>query len=494
MAQEIELKLVLSPDQVSRLKQSAPLLGLKPQRRMLESVYYDTPDFALFKQGVALRVRKAGRRWIQTVKAESASLGALSSRPEWEVDVAGGKPEISRLPEAAQAFFPAELRARLKPCFSTRFERTAWLIEDASGAMELALDSGEIRAGRRRVALSEVEIELISGKPEGLFDLAERLSGSVAFQLEPRSKAERGYALAGAYKPAPAKARPPKIAAGDSSGDIWRAMAAAALAQLSANVPGVSASDDVEYVHQMRVAIRRLLAVAGLAKAMGLPRPNWRRGLSDLMDELAAAREWDVFAVELLPSLEGLSDTARAELSGPARRRQVRERGKARAALRSPGFVSLMLAMGRDLAMPGEAKGSSRRWAETVLDRRYKRLRKLGKGFERLDAKGRHRVRIAAKKLRYVADALSPLYGDKAMGYIEQLSRLQDKLGAANDGAIALRQFAELKMKGPRADTVRVEFERALGQQLVVREQGIVEGWRELLAAPPFWREPSTPN
>lgn len=82
MAQEIELKLALSPDQVSRLKQSAPLLGLKPHRRMLESVYYDTPDFALFKQGVALRVRKVGRRWIQTVKAESASLGALSSRPE----------------------------------------------------------------------------------------------------------------------------------------------------------------------------------------------------------------------------------------------------------------------------------------------------------------------------------------------------------------------------------------------------------------------------
>lgn len=489
MAQEIELKLALSPEQVARFKQSALLLGLKPHRRMLESVYFDTPDFALFKQGVALRVRKAGRRWIQTVKAESASVGALSSRPEWEVDVAGDKPEIARLPEAAQSYFPAELAARLKPCFSTRFERTTWLIEDASGAMELALDSGEIRAGRRRVALSEVEIELISGEPDGLFDLAERLAEEVIFQLEPRSKAERGYALAGAYKPAPAKAKPPKIGDVDSPGEVWQAVAAAALAQLSANVPGVLASDDAEYVHQMRVAIRRLLAVAGLAKAIGLPRQAWRRDLSELMDELADAREWDVFVGELLPGLDNLSEAARAEFSGPARRRQTRARGKARAALCSAAFVSLILAMGRDLSTPREAKGSTRHWAGAALDRRLKRLKKSGKGFEQLDAQGRHRVRIAAKKLRYVADALSPLYGDKAIGYIEHLSRLQDKLGAANDGAIALRQFAELKMKGPQADAFRVEFERALQEQLVARERGIVESWQDLLAAPSFWRE-----
>lgn len=494
MAQETELKLALSPEQTLHLRHSVFLRGFKPRRQLLESVYYDTPDFDLFRQGVALRVRRVGRRWIQTVKAEAASLGALSSRPEWEVRVTSVQPEIGRLPELVQAYFPDRVVAGLVPCFNTRFERISWQLDMSDSRLELALDRGEIRAGHRRLALCEVEIELMSGQPASLFDLAEQLAEVVAFQLEPRSKAERGYALAGAFEPVPVKLRPARIIMEQPPGEVWQAMAAAAVAQLSANVPGVRASDDVEYVHQARVAIRRLLVASWLAKTIGLRRPKWRRSVGRLMDRLAPAREWDVFVTELLPSLQSISPAVRDELLKLATQAQHKARAKAREAMASPDFIALMLIIGRNLVVPCEAVGTTRRWANAALDRQLKRLKQLGKNVDQLDAKGRHRLRIAAKKLRYVADAFAPLYGPHVVDFIGRLCVLQDKLGAANDSVMAQQLFAELKLKRQQAETVRIEFERALQEQVTVREQGIAESWQGLLATPPFWRKPKKPR
>src|SRR5512143_1197468 len=87
---EIELKLALPPQQAAAfLKRMARRRTLKgtssePVQQDLVTRYFDTPDFALSAQGVALRVRRAGRRWLQTLKTEGERQGGLSRRIELE--------------------------------------------------------------------------------------------------------------------------------------------------------------------------------------------------------------------------------------------------------------------------------------------------------------------------------------------------------------------------------------------------------------------------
>ena len=72
--------------------------------------------------------------------------------------------------------------------------------------------------------------------------------------------------------------------------------------------------------------------------------------------------------------------------------------------------------------------------APAVLDRRRRTVRKRSQHFRRLPAHGRHRLRIAVKKLRYAIELLDSLYDRRdARPFIKRLKRVQDKLGHAND-------------------------------------------------------------
>ena len=86
MAQEIELKLALA-EQGWRSFSRHPALreaAEPPRTQTLRNLYFDTVDLALRRQRVALRLRRAGRQWLQTVKCASSARAGLSSRPEWE--------------------------------------------------------------------------------------------------------------------------------------------------------------------------------------------------------------------------------------------------------------------------------------------------------------------------------------------------------------------------------------------------------------------------
>ena len=86
---EVELKLAVAPGDVARLRRN-PLFGsLKPIRRKLHAIYFDTPEFDLQRRHGAFRLRREGYRWVQTLKLEGNRSAGLSERPEWEVQVTG---------------------------------------------------------------------------------------------------------------------------------------------------------------------------------------------------------------------------------------------------------------------------------------------------------------------------------------------------------------------------------------------------------------------
>jgi inorganic triphosphatase YgiF len=146
MAAEIELKLLIDPADILKLRRMPALKTwstARPVSRKLVTTYYDMPDQALWHAGIALRVRRLGRGWIQTIKGGSALRAGLHQRMEWESPVVRSTPDLSKITDHAllKLFSHHALRDRLQPVFITRFRRTSWLLSFAEGdEIELSLD------------------------------------------------------------------------------------------------------------------------------------------------------------------------------------------------------------------------------------------------------------------------------------------------------------------------------------------------------------------
>ena len=174
MKQEIEIKLLATPAALERLEAS-PWFGRRAKdasQQELISVYFDTPGLELREAGVTLRVRHVGTKRLQTIKS---SLGALA-RVEAEQEIEGDAPDLGCVRAAALRPLgrKKKLARQLSPVFETCVTRTQFPLELPGGAVEVAIDRGEIRAGRSVEAISELEVELKAGSLGAAVELAKR--------------------------------------------------------------------------------------------------------------------------------------------------------------------------------------------------------------------------------------------------------------------------------------------------------------------------------
>jgi inorganic triphosphatase YgiF len=161
-------------------------------------------------QRIAVRERRVGGQTLLTVKTAGKSVGGLSTRGEWEGPTQPGAFDFAALvDDDALAARLTALASHLVPVFDTNFLRLRWVLDHGGASIELALDEGTVTTdadaphGAQEQALLEVELELLSGPVEALFDLARALAsgltgeGTPGVRLEPsqRSKAERGFDL-----------------------------------------------------------------------------------------------------------------------------------------------------------------------------------------------------------------------------------------------------------------------------------------------------------
>jgi inorganic triphosphatase YgiF len=501
---EIELKLDVPAAALRSLRTRLARLGPGHDAR-LETTYFDTADLLLAQNGMALRLRRAGRQWLQTLKTGAAQ-GAFSSRGEWETAAPGGRLSLGRFagsplpPLLASHGAPA-----LQPLFTTRFVRSLRTVEVGNVVVEVALDRGEVVVGRgaaaRRLPLLELELELKSGRPRALFKLARRLMVGErgregrALPLLPftESKAARGYRLLSGQPLAPAKASAKGFVArlhADQAADAaLRQVVAHGVELLLANTHGLAEHEDPEFVHQARVALRRMRSTVRLwRKHSRFPAPLVAE-LQWIGRELGAARDADVFVIETLPQLaDGLApglDDAMRKLAGTAQARRETSRRQARAALASGRFARLAL----DLLVwahdaPDETTRRLRKLAMRQLGRALERLVDAARFFIALSPERRHRVRILAKRLRYALDLFAvALPAQPTAAYVERLSHLQDLLGELNDAAVARETLRDLGA-GP-------DLQGAIGLRLAARESMLLHEAEAALhalfdAAPPW--------
>ncbi len=512
MADEVELKLTVAPERAAAARQM-PLLKQWAEKRavtrQLETVYFDTPERALERRGVVLRVRKLGRRRIQTIKLPSEGLGGLQVLREIETSIAGDRPELDKIVDLRlrRLFADRAISRRLEPLFTTEFQRTVWPLRFNESLVEFALDRGAIRARNGEVPLSEIELELKSGRPEHLFELALAIHEALPVTLGGPTKAERGYHLLSDRAPAPAKATPAGLTRTMSARDAFAAAAKSCLAQMRANEIPARLGADPEGIHQLRVGLRRFRALATAYRDTFADEPHeyLSRELRWLQQELNPARDWDVFIATTLTPIAERVPGVRPGLEGATELRDLAQ-ARARATLDSPRYTALLLRCYSWLATGAWAAGEATvldrpvgDFAAAILRRRHRRLRKFGGKRADLSETELHRLRLMAKKQRYVGEFFRELYPRKATGkYIAALAAIQDVLGSLNDALVSRhlveeleRYLAEVPDLGPSAAARGAGIILGWQAARIAEDRSKVAGiWKNFLARKIFWPRP----
>ncbi|WP_354687623.1 CYTH domain-containing protein [Cupriavidus necator] len=202
MPQEIELKLAVPDTALAPLAAWLDANGEPQGEATLLNIYLDTPEHELAQARAALRLRRKGEQWLQTLKTAGNSQRGLATRHEWETEIAGEAIDLQRFPAEARAVL-APLIGRLAPVFRTDFVRRTWLVTQNGARIEAALDTGTITAPGNAACepIQELELEWLDGDAAQAADtlraFAARLSAIASLAPSDLSKAARGYRLAG---------------------------------------------------------------------------------------------------------------------------------------------------------------------------------------------------------------------------------------------------------------------------------------------------------
>lgn len=470
MSIERELKFRLAAGATARLQRELALGEPKP----VHSIYFDTPERELQRARMALRLRRHGDRWLQTLKCVIHA----AARHEWEMPVAHNALEPAHFPSdevvAASGIDISTLSDRLAPVFETRFTRRVADVQQDEGALEIALDVGEVIADGRSEPIREVELELKSGAPWTLLRFADPLVERFDLQLAIESKAERGYRLAeGQALPPPRKWQQPDIVE-RAPGEALSALLASALEQACRNARGVLEAEDAEYLHQLRVGLRRFRSTLNAFKALAPSAEALRGEMRTFSAALGAARDWDVFVHGLSPRNRRLRE---------ARRRHAIAQRDARSVVASAAFNRFLL---HAYAWLEEApwqpsEGPLAPFAANALERLHRKAVSLADELDWSDAEQRHLLRIRVKRLRYASDSFADLFRSAGVHrYLSALERLQDRLGELNDIATSRRLIGELG--GAPAKL------RSLDQRERDLIAGLPRAWAAFARRPRFWK------
>ncbi len=514
---EIELKFLLDETSSRELQLRVKALKLAsgaPKRRTLRSIYLDTTEHALKKAGIALRLRRDGRRWIQTVKTKGEIHGGLSQVGEVENPAPGGRVRLEAIADVSvrEEILRHVNGAPLLPVCETIIKRSASELSLKDGTRaELAIDVGEIRAEGRSAELREAEIELLEGSPTGLFDIAHKLFPEGGLQFSRLSKSARGYLLAeeGRIEPHLAAQNARTIAvdpdqiAEQAARDILRDC----LDQIAANFVVVRKLDDIEGPHQLRIGLRRLRSVFSVYKS-ALASPEMTRLSGEakwLGQEAGRLRDLDVVANDIV----GREAALHADEPGLSALAQAlaRQAGERRDHVRTLLIAARAQAFLIDLAqfvetrgwlVPGDF-GQTGRLAVPVVDlahrglnRRWKKVSKAAQGLETLTAEQRHALRKELKKLRYAVEFFVPLFPSKrVVPFLKGLKKLQTVFGDLNDAATVRKMFAGAEVPGAGDWATQRAIGWVIGAGQARAELGWNKAqalWRGLEETRPFWK------
>jgi inorganic triphosphatase YgiF len=520
---EIELKLEAEPDVLARVRRSrvvAELASDDPSTQKIETTYFDSTDQRLAKKRIALRIRKHGRQFEQTAKAETKANGAAPMRIEWSAPTDGlsPRPELIGDSDIRKRVSKLMAKGELAPYCKTRVRRTLRKLKTKQGdEIELAFDAGELVVADgaetpAKAPISELELELKSGNPKSLVVLARRLAEEFPVRLAIKSKAERGLEMAAQARYRPRKAGDVELGAETSVSEGFAAVISHCLHHALANEDAILHAQDPEGVHQMRVAMRRLRsAVSAFGKPLRTKEiARLRAEAKWLAAVLGKARNYDVFLAETLAPLRATrpDDEKLALLERLIRSEREEAWRETSATLNTARYRLLMIDLGCAVACEAwrtdetdpEAAAilasTLASHARRILTKRLAKASDLGKRIEELETSERHQLRIQLKKLRYAGEFFESLFPAKAAtAYLKKVAELQQVFGYLNDAVTADEIISEvLSRHHEQEDQLALAWAAGIvtGWHSVRVSEAWAhaqERWKALEKSEPFWLE-----
>ena len=410
------------------------------------------------------------------------------------------------LPTGAAANEPAE--AALQLLAEGRADIATVQVEYDGYALEVQFVAVRLQHRKSEAGFEEIALRAQDGGAAPLSALAAALARDLPVQWHGTLPLLAAASDLDLYRPAPQRAGQVAFAMPEdpTASAAFAAVARHCLAQFDANLLPVLRNQDIEGVHQMRVALRRLRSALDVFAPI-LPDKMVAPLLEDLRwlnAPLGRKRDLDVFLSETLAPL-GRADSAARGLKDLTTviedRRQAAQQAldfalrSSRCAAWRLQFAACLDSLEQRIAETGDEDLQARaslpaaRFAASVLQHRRKKVKKLGKRHESLDTEALHRLRIRTKKLRYAAEFFRPLFARKqTRKFLAALAELQDCLGALNDAAVGAELTRDVlgpPDRDPAAAAIIAWF--AGRQELQLGHLG--EAWEAFTETKPFWKD-----
>ena len=432
--------------------ESIPGLEIVPGApKRLVDVYVDTEDWRMGRAGYVLRVRRRAGRLETTLKDLSTATKGLRRRLEVTQPLPASG--LSGLDRAGEVGWRVEALAgarALNQVLEVRTRRRPFdLAIHGERVGELALDDTVIAIGheRRRLRLTRVEVEVQPAWVDAMQPFVERLRRECGLQPATLSKFEAGLMAAGIGIPGPPDLGPVGVSPDSTLGELaYRVLRKEASAML-ARVPGTRLGEDIESLHQMRVATRRMRAGMDMfASVLPVRAGRLRAELGWLAALLGEVRDLDIQLGRFddwTEEMPGDHREALDELADLLAGHRVQARRALLEALDSRRYERLVSGLVAMLVQgPSSRSTAGRAPAVTTMPELIEeRHRAAGKAARRAKRTGAatdyHRLRIRCKRLRYALEFASGLYDGELKGFVRQMTRLQDALGSMQDAAVA---------------------------------------------------------
>ena len=419
-----------------------------------EDLYLDTFDWRLFRHGFSLRLRHANEKVYYTLKSIGKIDDGRAERREIEIEVKGNVVDPTEAPvkeiqtEIAEIIHPRRLIGQL----TIRTERQPYMVTSPGKALiELVFDStGFLARGfnkpKRARRLFEMEAELHKGSPAELDALQEHLIAAIGFTPSGQSKLETAIERLGVLFPA--KNPPPhlRVKIDDRFDQTVQKIFAFQIHRLDENIPGVLADIDTEFVHQARVATRRMRSLIRLFGG-AIPEKTGAYFAEELLwlgALFGGVRDLDVFLLNL-PHFKRTVEIAPQRCINTLMQHITEERVALFADLKA-GLTSVRwrLLHSRLLAFAGKAPAKNpsaplamalvNEAAPPIITARFDAVIEQGsRVLTKPKPENFHKLRIQFKKLRYALEFVSPAYGDPLHPLIEEVVKIQDCLGDMQD-------------------------------------------------------------
>ena len=459
---EFELKFEIPPANLKSV--AGAVLEGKAIRQRLQASYFDTPDGALAGHGIVVRLRKEGRRWVQTAKGSTADLlerlehnVALPAQPAGAVpalDLARhrGTP-VGKVIDKALGLKALDNFPSLELLYGTDVQRIKRLVACGDSVVEVALDQGRVFGNGHSQPICELEVELKDGTLLDAVTLARQWCASHDLWISTIAKSMKGQRLSVESSfGAATSATSPRFLRHASGHEMVSAVVAACLNQILPNMSELaSGSQHPDHIHQLRVGIRRLrTALRELGNLTHAIDPQWEAALVRAFGALGACRDHSNLALVLQPKLLAAGGP---NIHFEAATSLMSDSGET---VRAPDFQDALLGLlGFVYREATEAANKPEGLKKTIsrcLDKLHKRALRDGKKFLALDEVHQHGVRKHFKRLRYLIEFAEPLFAIRKVNRMTSaLKPVQDALGLYNDELMALHAWRELATDEPNA-------------------------------------------